>query len=338
MMKRFWLVILGLVTITGWAAAGNAEVVHVFNEQTLHFSEDNAAEYCTAPDSAGDNGRMVFHEADLPDWEHVEIMAFLRLLPIPKSEVEVQDRYDRAGNICLVQEDGSLLELIRFMTAFGGPTEHEVDLSEFQYLLRGKQTFRVFVDTWGRPGWKVDLALEYRKVEEDENPDWARGIYEEKEFNRQEMPDGVEVTVDIPDGLERVVMVYTSTGHCTDGRDEDEFVSKPNVIYVDDVPVFRYHPWRDDCRENRGLNPYTGKWTNNVWSSDYSRSGWCPGRLVIPVEIDLTDHLTPGKHTVRFKIENMRPKDENGNYGFWRVSSSVIGWKEYPNIWVNEEE
>ncbi|MBZ0266491.1 hypothetical protein K8I28_17670 [bacterium] len=334
-MGRIWLLIPGLLTLFMVSFATDTTSVHVFAEQTLHFSEDEPSTYIVAPDSVAEDGRAVFHAVDLPDWKEVEIKAFLKLLPIPKSEWEVEDRYDRAGNICLVQQDGSLLELIRFMTAFGGPTEHEIDLSMYRAVLQETQTFRVFVDTWGRPGWKVDLVLKYKRVDATEAPDWSTGIFFEEAFNQQEMADGVEVTIEIPENLARVAMVYTSTGHCSDGRGADEFISKPNIIKVDDIAVERLHPWRDDCRQYRDRNPYTGKWSNDTWSSDYSRSGWCPGTVVKSIEIDLTDHLTTGTHKVRFIVENMRPEDEDGNYGFWRISANLVGWEEYPELWKN---
>jgi hypothetical protein len=54
------------------------------------------------------------------------------------------------------------------------------------------------------------------------------------------------------------------------------------------------------------------------------------------MEFDLTDHLTPGKHTIRFRVEEMRPKDEKGNFGYWRISAALIGWKKIPALWRNE--
>ena len=122
-------------------------------------------------------------------------------------------------------------------------------------------------------------------------------------------------------------MNYLVSGHCTDGRGADEFEQKDNVIYIDGHVVYRFRPWRDDCRQFREVNPYCRRWSNGWWSSDFSRSGWCPGDFVAPVELDLTDHLTPGRHTIRFVIENMRPVDEDGNYGYWRVSSHLVGWE-----------
>ena len=185
------------------------------------------------------------------------------------------------------------------------------------------------------PAWTVDVSFVYEPMEDFDDPSWALPVYYTDSFNRQEMPDGVETTVEIPPGLERVVLVYYSTGHCTDGTDEDEFVSKANVISVDGFVVYRFHPWRNDCWEFRDRNPYTARWSNGYWSSDYGRSGWCPGDEVTPVEIDLTDHLTEGSHKIRFVIENMRPKNEEGHFGYWRVSGHLVGWDTMPMLWKN---
>ena len=56
---------------------------------------------------------------------------------------------------------------------------------------------------------------------------------------------------------------------------------------------------------------------------------------MLPTEIDLTDHLTAGPHVVTFAIEGMRPKDENGHFGYWRVSAHLVGWPTPPSLWKN---
>ena len=50
-----------------------------------------------------------------------------------------------------------------------------------------------------------------------------------------------------------------------------------------------------------------------------------PSRGGAGLELDLTDHLTPGTHTIRFVIENVRPKNEKGDHGYWRVSAAIMG-------------
>jgi len=334
-MRTFLIFLLVAVTTVAMAD-GESPVIPIFDHQVLHFNPDSSDYYVETPNIALDNGREAQTSATLPAYNaDTRIFAHVILSPIPKSMLEVHDRWDRAGNLRLTNLDGPDIELVRFMTSYGGETTHTLDITHLAPLLTGKRDFIGFVDTWVSPGWMVSLDLEFAPDTSAHAPDWVAPVYFTTGFNAQDMPNGVDVEIHIPENFERVVLTYIVTGHCTDGRDEDEFVSKPNVISVDGVVVERLHPWRDDCREYRDRNPYTAKWTDGTWSSDYSRSGWCPGVEVDPIFIDLTDHLTVGEHTVHFEIEDMRPVDDDGNFGYWRISSHVVGWKEYPRLWMN---
>lgn len=319
------------VAVAGAAAPTD---VQIFRDAPIEFRPDS-----TAGKDAKDpmqSGRVIATNVHLPeiDGPH-RIRALLTIKPVPKTEREVFDRWDRAGSIRVETPNGEV-EVLRFITSYGGRTEHDVDVTELAPLLRGDRTFRAFIDTWVSPAWRIDLTLRYQPVPEYDNATWAAPVLLEDSFNSQEMPRGQEVSIQIPKGLTRVVLRTISTGHCTDGTDADEFISKANVISVDGVVVARYHPWRDDCRRYRERNPYTSHWTDGSWSSDYSRSGWCPGVEVSPMEFDLSDHLTPGKHRIRFVVEGMRPKDGNGNFGYWRLSACAIGWDKAPALWRNE--
>ena len=46
-----------------------------------------------------------------------------------------------------------------------------------------------------------------------------------------------EATVLVPAGLRRVELAAISTGHCTDGTDADEFITKDNVTIDIDATV-----------------------------------------------------------------------------------------------------
>jgi len=313
-------------------------VVPVFHDVALHFLPDSAAKFVVRGTKAEENGRVARTTVALPDSRAPRrITALVTLRPVPKSDRDVADRYDRAGNVRLALGDGGPdVEIVRFMTAYGGRTDYEVDVSYLAPLLHGRREFRAYVDTWVSPAWRLDFSLRYTPADSFPTPTWAAPLYYAENFNAEQNGGGDSVTVTIPPGLSRVVMKYVSTGHCTDGRDEDEFVSKANVIAVDGVVVARFHPWREDCRKFRELNPYCARWADGSWSSDYSRSGWCPSQEVAPIEFDLTDHLRPGKHTVRFVVEGMRPKDKDGNYGYWRLSACVVGWAKPPALWKNE--
>ncbi|MEK7314952.1 MAG: peptide-N-glycosidase F-related protein [Candidatus Eisenbacteria bacterium] len=311
--------------------------VPIFRDVAIHFHSDSAAKFTTPGVTAEANGRVARTTVTLPGARKPQrITALVTIRPVPKSDRDVADRYDRAGNVRLIVDGGPDLELVRFMTAYGGRTEYEVDVSHLAPLLQGRRTFRAYVDTWVSPAWRVDFSLRYVPADSFPAPAWVAPLYYSESFHAEQRDGGDSVTVTIPPGLARVVMKYVSTGHCTDGRDEDEFISKANVISVDGVVVARFHPWRDDCRKFRDLNPYCARWTDGSWSSDYSRSGWCPSQDVPPVEFDLSDHLTPGTHSVRFAVEGMRPKNAEGHYGYWRLSACLVGWDKPPALWRNE--
>jgi hypothetical protein len=305
------------------------DVVEIFKQGMIHFNPDNPGEYETEVVSSLDNGRVITSTVEIPNYDNPQkITARVALYPIPKDDVSVFDKWDRAGNIRLSRDDMPDIEIIKFITAYGGFTEYEVDVSHLAPLLQGACTFKGFVDTWVTPGWKIDFSLKFTTMRRTNSPDWVQGIIYEESFNHANMGDeGVTIEVDIPDGLKQVKMNYLVSGHCTDGRDADEFVSKDNVIYVGKREVHRFKPWRDNCLQFRAINPYCRRWSDGSWSSDYSRSGWCPGDKVEPVRIDLTSYLTPGKHTIRFVVENIRPKDENDHFGYWRISGHLLGWK-----------
>ncbi len=318
------------------ARAAEPVTIQVFRDTALHFQPDSAGKFARRGETAEEKGRVVRTSATLPaSFGRGRIVAMVSIRPEVKNDREVYDRYDRAGNIRLAVDDGPDVEIVRFMTAYGGPTNYEVDVTHLAPLLHGTKTFRAFIDTWVSPAWRIDFSLRSVPGDSIPTPSWATSVYYQENFNREERGGGDSATVTVPAGLERVVLRYVTTGHCTDGRDEDEFVSKANVISVDGVVVSRFHPWRTDCRRFRELNPYCARWTDGSWSSDYSRSGWCPSQVVEPVEMDLTDHLTTGTHTIRFVVENMRPKNAEGDYGYWRLSAMLVGWKRVPDLWRN---
>jgi hypothetical protein len=310
--------------------------VHVFYENIVHFTPGDSSCYDTPLVKARDNGRVILRTLNIDKPEGpVEVIAHLRVAPIPKDERNMHDRWDRAGNIRLASQDADGtqhapdIEVVKFITAYGGATSFDVDITHLVSLIQGPCTFKGFVDTWVTPAWKIDFSIEFRPVPDPDAPVWVEGVLYEDGMSEESLragPQTVEVT--IPGEVGRVVMHYLSTGHCTDGSGADEFESKDNVITVDGTEVYRFKPWRDDCLRFRTINPYCARWADGSWSSDYSRSGWCPGDKVLPVTIDLTRHLTPGKHTIGFNIENVRPRDDDDHLGYWRVSSHLLGWRK----------
>jgi len=303
--------------------------IEIFGAEPIQFSPGGSAWHDSSAVTIVDNGRVIVRTVTLPDVVGaVRVTAHVSVSPVPRDESDVHDKWDRAGDVRLAVNGLPDIEIVKFITAYGGATEYDADVSHLAALLRGPCTFKVFLDTWVSPAWTVSVALTYAPSTDTLVPVWCAPLaYVESATADLMASGGIRGDVEVPPGLSRVMLHYYVSGHCTDGRDADEFVSKDNVISVDGQVVYRYRPWRDDCQDFRHRNPYCRRWSDGSWSSDYARSGWCPGDLVYPQVLDLSDHFPSGPHRVRFVIEQVRPRDADGHYGYWRVSSHLVGYR-----------
>ena len=114
---------------------------------------------------------------------------------------------------------------------------------------------------------------------------------------------------------------YISTGHGGWGEG-DEFVPKANTILIDGKVAFTHTPWRQDCGCYRDLNPVSGNFWNGLSSSDFSRSGWCPGTATQPVYFDLMPWADGKDHTLTVAIPQGKPVE--GMFSHWAVSGALI--------------
>ena len=262
---------------------------------------------------------------------------------------------DKSGEkyqgIKLEKDYTPLIELVRFFTPFGvhhfnqyrslsdkeweDCAYYKQEISDLRQYLQGDVYIGAFIGNYDGGGHKISLDLKAYP----ESYEWKTGaddLWTLPLFNTcnvMEMSgqnygkffetDSLTVTFTVPEGLTSLRLRYLSTGH--GGWDNgDEFVPKENVILIDGEPRFRHTPWRSDCGTFRTLNPASGNFWNGTSSSDYSRSGWCPGTATQPVYFDLTG-LTPGTHTLTVAIP--QGQREGTYFSAWNVSGILIGMK-----------
>ena len=139
--------------------------------------------------------------------------------------------------------------------------------------------------------------------------------------------DSLKVRFSITDTTRRIRLRYIATGHGGwDGG--DEFNPKTHILLIDGKPAFTFTPWRSDCGRYREWNPVSGNFWNGMSSSDFSRSGWCPGTATQPVYFDLIDYfrrqrLNPtGSHTLTVAIPQGEP--QAGSFSHWCVSGVIV--------------
>lgn len=221
------------------------------------------------------------------------------------------------------------------------------DISDLYSLLTDEVYVGVFVDTWTTEGYKVsvEIDMEESEVKQDKlikqtvtplvNTIYYQGQGIPDIFNRQDLL----VNFNIPKNAKNVRLKYIVTGHggLSGG---DEFVPNENIISIDDEVIHRFTPWRTDCASFRRFNPSTGTWLIKreasyiakngaglkeieeiLGSSDLSRSNWCPGSVVDPVVLPLTN-CTAGNHQLRISIPKAQSAADGLNH--WLVSAYLV--------------
>lgn len=268
---------------------------------------------------------------------------------------QLPEYYDKKGKVYqgVVATDDYQppLELMRFFTSFGirqyndkvkvdgikwaDSVTFKQELSELLPVLQGDVYIGAWIGNYDKGGHILSLNLEYypnseEVMENTANKFWVCPIFNTvnilemagQEYGTMFSKDSLKVDFEIPEGVKNLHLRYISTGH-GGWENGDEFNQKTNIILVDGQEVFSYIPWRCDCASFRNFNPASGNFWNGLSSSDFSRSGWCPGTLTIPVEIPL--NLSPGKHKLQVAIPMGEP--EGGSFSAWNVSGVLIGEK-----------
>jgi len=278
------------------------------------------------------------------------------------SESNIDEKY---RGVLSTNDYKPVVEVLRFMTPFGVghysddgkkyrkpvyiPTWEkqvvwEQDISDLTSIVSGTFYVGIWIDSWTKEGYNVDLSLTYSNRSKKalkviplvNNVPYVDG---------QSLPDffaklALSHTFKLNSNAKNVKLHYITTGH---GGHEggDEFIKIKNSVFVNDKLVIDTIPWRDDCASFRRFNPTSGVWLKKdsasyidfeakaykikaieerIASSDLSRSNWCPGSFVKPFEANLRD-LKAGKHSIKISIPATAAYDDKLNH--WLVSAYI---------------
>lgn len=331
-------------------AAPSERKIQIFDRQEMRWDKDQP-EVVDAPDpshpDAGDpqsfvvrfRGQSVQRSVDLPkkpashrDVRRVTIRVEVEPITTKGEQGErPNDPWPRLGRVAVVlpDRDGMEVELIRFVTGFGGPVKFQQDVTALAPLLEGRCTIVASLSTFSEaPSWRLSVSLGYSK--HGLGPRWptlAEPLFEAPHVTAED--SRLQARVTIPAGVEQPRIWLTSTGHATDGAAENEFVSCTHILRVDGQEIARWRPWSERGGRLRRLNPLAGRQDvdgREIWSSDLDRSGWHPGLAVRPLIVPAPE-LTPGEHLVELVIKDIRPRqpgDTSDAHGYWVVSGLVV--------------
>ena len=208
------------------------------------------------------------------------------------------DDWDRLAWVEFKAPDGKWMELIRYITPYGVPCNHVVDVTDYASLLQGNIELRMFIDTWGTGGWKMNLAFNYHAgppqyLYSDVEELW-HGTYSFGDpANLQPMDT---VIVKPYQYIEKAKFRLVTTGH---GWGDDntsnaaEFYHAIHTLKINDADAFEQDLWTD-CNPN----PDGCLYQNGTWF--YDRAGWCPGVIARPFSYDLTPYLAQAPFTFEY--------------------------------------
>lgn len=207
--------------------------------------------------------------------------------------------WDRVAWIEAKGHDGKWYEIIRYITPYGVPCGHKINLTDFASILQGKVEFRVNCTTLDN-GYEYDLKLAYKAGTPPYKYSFVQTIWNNTyQFGDYANLQPVEV-VDYayPENVVAARMKLVSTGHGwgdLNTSNAAEFYKTTHTIWVDGAKAFDQLNWTD-CNPNPdGCQPQSGTWY-------YDRAGWCPGSIAKWFDFNFSPYVNNGVSQIQYKF------------------------------------
>ena len=184
--------------------------------------------------------------------------------------------WDRVASVDARGHNGEWVEIIRYITPYGVPCSHVIDLTDYMSILQGKVSFRVNCFTLDN-GYEYDLTLNYNEGTplhnfSDINIIWWE-TYQFGDYANLQPVEDFDFT--FPSNAQAATLKLVSSGHgwgSLNTGNAAEFHDDTHHIWVNGEQTFAQHNWAL-CNPNPdGCQPQNGTWS-------FNRAGWCPGSI-----------------------------------------------------------
>lgn len=199
------------------------------------------------------------------------------------------DDWDRLAWVQVKDVHGKWIELFRYITPYGVACNHSIDVTDYESVLQGELEFRVFIDTWGTGGWKMDLNFNYHQG----TPEFAYTSLEEIWHGYYNFGDPANLQpvpvkqINAPENTEEAAFRLVTTGHGWGNNNTGnaaKFYYATHNLKVNGANTFTQY-LKTICNPNPdGCTGQMGTW-------QYDRAGWCPGTIPQPYFYDMTPYI-----------------------------------------------
>ncbi|GJM36135.1 MAG: hypothetical protein DHS20C18_51360 [Saprospiraceae bacterium] len=196
--------------------------------------------------------------------------------------------WDRVASLDAKGHDGQWVEIIRYITPYGTPCSHTIDLTDYMSILQGKIAFRVNCGTFDN-GYLYDLTINYRQGTPEHKYSNVSVLWQETyDFgNPANLQPVVPVNFQYPANAVESTLKLVSSGHGWGDNNTGnaaEFHQDTHHLWVNGEQTFEQNNWAV-CNPNPdGCQPQNGTWFHN-------RAGWCPGAIAPWFDYDMTPYV-----------------------------------------------
>ena len=207
--------------------------------------------------------------------------------------------WDRVGYMEVRGPTGEWVEIFRYITPYGVPCNHSLDVTDYSSLLQGLVEMRIHMGIW-QNGLVADVDFDFQAGEplykySSVNVIW-RGTFPFGNFDNHQPMD--TILWNYPPEAEASKLKILNSGHGwgdLNTGNAAEFYEATHHIKVDEDNSFDQHLWVQ-CNPNPdGCQPQNGTWY-------FDRAGWCPGSISYVYDYDLTDFVNNSETEIVYEF------------------------------------
>jgi hypothetical protein len=211
------------------------------------------------------------------------------------------DDWDRLGYVEFKAPNGDWMELFRYITPYGKPCHQSIDVTDYASLLQGNIELRMYIETWGSGGWKLNLDFDYKAG----NPTYLYSTLNEVwhgnyNFGDPSNTQPVEMyEASFSNHIQASRLRLVTTGHGWGDNNTDNAAEFYHAIHS--IQVNNQNTYQQDLWQN--CNPNPGNCSNQYGSWQYDRAGWCPGSMGKVYSYDLTPLINQSFVNLNYKLQ-----------------------------------